>query len=97
MDDALALVAVDVSGRGGAYFDRELGTGSVRDFHASLVREFFLAFAREAGITLHARIICGDETHHRLEAVFKAFGLALREALAPRSGAAPSTKGTLSR
>jgi imidazoleglycerol-phosphate dehydratase len=95
MDDALALVALDVSGRGSATFDAGLGTGRVRDFDAALVREFLLALAREGGITLHARLLCGDDTHHRLEAVFKALGRALREALAPRTGGAPSTKGTL--
>ena len=95
MDDALALVAVDVSGRGSATLDEMLSEGRVRDFDASLVREFFLAWAREAGITLHVRILCGADTHHRLEAVFKAFGMALRDALRPREGEIPSTKGTL--
>jgi imidazoleglycerol-phosphate dehydratase len=95
MDDALALVAVDVSGRGGAFCDPALNQGRVRDFEASLVREFFHAFAREAGVTLHVRVLCGDDAHHRLEAAFKAFGMALRQALGPRSGGVPSTKGTL--
>ena len=95
MDDALALVAVDVSGRGGAYVDDEVGRGSVRGFEASLVKEFLGALAREAGITLHARILAGENTHHRLEALFKALGRAIGAALAPAQGGAPSTKGVL--
>lgn len=95
MDDALALVAIDVSGRGCATLDERLSDGRVRDFDASLVREFFLAWARQAGVTLNVRILCGIDTHHRLEAVFKAFGMALRDALRPRDGDVPSTKGTL--
>ena len=95
MDDALALAAVDVSGRGSATLEASLSDGHVRDFSASLVREFFLAFAREAGITLHVRLLCGVDTHHRLEAAFKAFGMALRDAFVLREGEVPSTKGSL--
>ena len=67
----------------------------MRDFDASLIREFFAALAREAGLTLHVRILSGEDTHHRLEAVFKAFGRALSAALSPRADGIPSTKGTL--
>ena len=95
MDDALSQVAVDVSGRGGAYISDEVVDGRVRDFSAALIRDFMKAFAREAGITIHVRVISGEETHHRLEAVFKAFGLSLSRALTLSKGNVPSTKGTL--
>ena len=88
MDEALALVAVDLSGR--AFL---VGT-----FDTELVKEFFLAFAREANVTLHIRALAGENTHHIIEAVFKGFGRAMREAVLidpACAGEIPSTKGTL--
>ncbi len=95
MDEALAHVAVDVSGRGGAHVDPAIAEGATRDFDAGLVREFLIAFARAAGITLHARLLAGRDTHHRLEALFKALGICLSRALDPADGGVPSTKGAL--
>ncbi len=95
MDEALAEVVVDVSGRGGAYLDPAVAKGSVRDFDAGLVREFLIAFAREAGITLHVRVLAGVDAHHTLEAVFKALGMCVSQALAPAPDGVPSTKGSL--
>jgi imidazoleglycerol-phosphate dehydratase len=95
MDEALAHVVIDVSGRGGAYLDRAISEGTVRDFDAGLAREFLLALAREAGITLHVRVLAGNDAHHRLEAVFKALGMCLFQALAPAADGVPSTKGRL--
>jgi imidazoleglycerol-phosphate dehydratase len=95
MDEALAQVVVDVSGRGAAYVDPALANGSVRDFDAGLAREFLLAFAREAGVTLHARALSGEDTHHTLEALFKALGMCMFAALSPAADGIPSTKGAL--
>lgn len=96
MDESLSLVAVDVSGRGGAFVDERVAQGWIRDFDASLVTDFLKAFAGEAGITLHVRLLCGRNVHHQLESVFKGLGLALRDALTETGeDDAPSTKGTL--
>ncbi len=95
MDESLALAAVDVSGRGGAFFDDQVGRGWVRDFSASLCLEFFRAFAREAGMTMHVRLLAGEDTHHRIEAAFKAIALCLKQALTEVEGASLSTKGSL--
>ena len=98
MDEALVLAAVDISGRGALYWDVDVPYVMVGDFDATLAREFFIAFAANAGITLHIRQLAGDNVHHVLEACFKAAARALREAveLDPRAGEAlPSTKGAL--
>lgn len=98
MDEALALVALDLSGRGLLVFDAALPTEKVGDFDTELVKEFFVALARETRLTLHIRLICGDNTHHCIEAMFKGFGRALRQAAAADPGFEddiPSTKGTL--
>ena len=99
MDEALVLCAVDLSGRGGFYGDLAIPTQKVGDFDTELCEEFFLAVAREAGITLHLRQLAGKNSHHIIEACFKAFARALKAALtvdASNPGAIPSTKGTLS-
>ncbi len=80
MDDALALVVVDISGRPYLAWDATLPGQWVGNFEAELVPEFLRALAQEAGITVHVRLLAGRNTHHILEAVFKALGLALRQA-----------------
>ena len=98
MDEALALVAVDLSGRGLLAYRAELPSRQVKSFDSELVKEFFIAFAREARLTLHIRLICGENTHHSIEAMFKGFGRAMREAVSidpALAGEIPSTKGTL--
>lgn len=82
MDEALALVAVDLSGRGFLAFDVSLPARRVGDFETELVEEFFRAMAMHGEFTLHVRLLAGKNTHHIIEAVFKAFGHALREAVA---------------
>ena len=98
MDEALALVAVDLSGRAFLGFEAEMPTQKVGTFDTELVKEFFLAFAREPNVTLHIRALAGENTHHIIEAVFKGFGRAMREAVLidpACAGEIPSTKGTL--
>ncbi len=98
MDEALAMVALDLSGRGTLVWAAELPAQKVGTFDTELGKEFFLALTREAKITLHVRTLSGENTHHLLEAIFKGFGRALRKAGAIDPAYAdeiPSTKGTL--
>jgi len=97
MDEALVLAAVDVSGRAHLSYELELRRRKVQEFEAELVEEFFRALTGAAGINLHLRQLAGRNTHHLIEAAFKAFARALREAVEadPRSGGVPSTKGKL--
>ena len=98
MDEALALVALDFSNRGLFVGELPLASDRVGAFDAELVSEFMRALANNAGMTLHVRLLCGENTHHQIEAVFKGLGRALREAVAldpRRTEAVPSTKGVL--
>ena len=97
LDEALVLAAVDISGRGELYWDVPIGPDKVGTFDTELGKEFFVGFARQAGITLHLRELCGENAHHILEATFKACARALRVAFEddPRVDDIPSTKGSL--
>ena len=97
LDEALVLAAVDISGRGELYWDVPIGPAKVGTFDTELGQEFFIGFARNAGITLHLRELCGSNAHHILEATFKACARALRVAFEsdPRVDDVPSTKGVL--
>lgn len=97
MDEALVLCALDISGRGQAFFEVPFQTQTIGGFDTQLVKEFFLAFARAAGITLHLHLVAGENSHHVAEACFKACGRALRQAveLDSRVTGIPSTKGSL--
>ena len=97
MDEALILSAVDISGRGRLVYDLHIPTEKVGSFDTQLAKEFFIAFAREAGVTLHARLVCGENGHHILEAAFKSVARSLRQAVEadPRVVGVPSTKGAL--
>ncbi|MFQ5708567.1 MAG: imidazoleglycerol-phosphate dehydratase HisB [bacterium] len=97
MDESLARAAVDISGRPFLAFDAEFRQSRVGDFDTELTREFFQAFVTHAGITLHLKLLYGANTHHKIEALFKAVAVALRQAVQldkNRSGPA-STKGVL--
>lgn len=97
LDEALVQAVIDFSGRGELYWDVPIGPGKVGSFDTELGEEFFVGFARNAGITLHLRKICGSNAHHILEATFKACARALRVACEsdPRVDDIPSTKGVL--
>ena len=87
-----------MSGRGTLCYEAALPTAKVGTFDTELGKEFFLALTREARITLHIRLLAGENSHHMLEAIFKGFGRALRKAVAIDPAFAdeiPSTKGTL--
>ena len=97
LDEALVMAAVDVSGRGELYWDVPIGPSKVGTFDTELAKEFFAGLARDAGITLHLRLVTGENAHHIIEATFKAAARALREAVEsdPRVDGVPSTKGSL--
>jgi imidazoleglycerol-phosphate dehydratase len=97
MDEALAQVVIDISGRPFLAYNVPTPCFLVGGIHVRLFREFFQALVNAAGITLHINVATGEEIHHVLEAVFKAFGRALSEAVAldPRVEGVPSTKGVL--
>ena len=97
LDEALILASVDISGRGELYWDVPIGPQKVGTFDTELGHEFFAGFARDAGLTLHLRELCGENAHHILEATFKACARALRAAVEPdpRVTGIPSTKGVL--
>ena len=97
MDEALAFVALDISGRPFLRFDASFTSPMVGAMDTQLAEEFFRAVAVKAGITLHMQLPYGTNDHHKIEALFKAFGRALRDAVAidPRVKGVPSTKGVL--
>ena len=98
MDEALVLCALDISGRGGLYYDVPFETEKIGTFDTELVEEFMHAFAQNAGFTLHLQKLAGRNSHHISEAVFKGLGRALRQAVSedPREAdRIPSTKGVL--
>ena len=94
----MSRVVIDLSGRPGLFAHLPLTSAMVGQFDTQLVREFFQALANHAFITLHIDNLRGDNAHHQIETVFKAFGRALRMAVAPdprAAGSVPSTKGSL--
>ena len=98
MDESLILSAVDVSGRGDSFCDLQIPTQKVGDFDTELCSEFFAAFAKNAGITLHIRKIAGFNSHHIIEGAFKSVARSLRTAVGIDAAFAddvPSTKGTI--
>ncbi len=98
MDEALSRVALDFSGRPGLQMHCEFTRATVGGFDVDLFREFFQGFVNHAGVTLHIDNIRGDNTHHQVETIYKAFGRALRMAITldeRSAGMMPSTKGSL--
>lgn len=97
MDEALALVTIDISGRSVLGWSVELPAERIGGFASELVEEFFQALAREGRLTIHVRMLAGCNAHHMAEAIFKALGRALRQAVEidERRSGIPSTKGRL--
>jgi len=98
MDETLTRVAIDISGRPFLVFRSEFTAPKIGDFDTELVREFFQAFAMNAGITLHIETLYGANSHHIAESCFKGVARALRAAIGideRRKGEIPSTKGSL--
>ncbi len=98
MDETLIMCAVDISGRDYLAYDAKIPAYKVGDFDTELCEEFFRAFVREAKITLHIREICGSNSHHIIEGIFKAFARALAKATSideKYANEIPSTKGVI--
>lgn len=96
MDETLALVSLDISNRPFVVFDCDFKREMVGEMATEMVVEFFRAFAFNAGITLHLKVLYGENDHHKIEALFKAFGRALKEAKTiNEENGLPSTKGKL--
>ena len=98
MDEALVLVAIDLSGRDTLWYQVQLPTEKVGSFDTELVKEFMLGFVRNAKACLHFHQLAGENTHHIIEAMFKGLGRALRQAVAidqQRAGETPSSKGVI--
>lgn len=98
MDEALILSAIDLSGRDMLCYDVQMSATKVGDFDVELAKEFFIAFTRNAEITLHIKKISGENSHHIIEGVFKCVARALNEATKIDknfSNEIPSTKGIL--
>ena len=98
MDEALVLCALDLSGRSCLRYTAQIPSQKIGTFDTELVEEFFLGLTRSAGMTLHMKMMDGTNSHHIVEAMFKALGRALREAVSiddTLGGEIPSTKGVL--
>lgn len=95
MDEALCLAAVDISNRPYLVFDVDFESQKLGNISTQSFKEFFRAFAFNSGITLHLNLLYGENDHHKIEAAFKAFAKALREASQIVSEEIPSSKGIL--
>jgi imidazoleglycerol-phosphate dehydratase len=98
MDDALAMVALDIGGRGYTAFEATFNDTSIEKMSAELIRHFLVSFASEAKVNIHARVLSGVDDHHKAEAMFKALARALDAAtrIDERiAGRIPSTKDTI--
>lgn len=98
MEEALAQIALDISGRPLLVYEAEVPADAIGQFDVGLTQEFLQALVRTGGLTLHVRLLAGRNAHHCVEAIFKGVARALSDAVAiePRSsGSVPSTKGTL--
>ncbi|MBR6701382.1 MAG: imidazoleglycerol-phosphate dehydratase HisB [Firmicutes bacterium] len=98
MDETLMICAIDISGRDFLGYDVDIPAQKVGDFDTELAEEFMLGFVRNAGITLHFKQLAGRNSHHIIEGMFKAFGRAMKKAVAINKDyqdEIPSTKGVL--
>ncbi|MGE5629263.1 MAG: imidazoleglycerol-phosphate dehydratase HisB [Solirubrobacterales bacterium] len=97
MDETLVMVSIDISGRPFLAYDCKIEADKVGEFDTELVEEFFRAVAFNGGLTIHVKLMYGKNAHHIIEAMFKAFGRALREAAStdPRVEGLMTTKGVI--
>ena len=95
MDEVLCNVALDISGRPYLVFNCELIRENIGTMSCEMVEEFFRAFCVAAGVTLHINVYYGKNDHHKVEAIFKAFGRALKQAVKIESDRIPSSKGVI--
>ncbi|MFH0702823.1 MAG: imidazoleglycerol-phosphate dehydratase HisB [bacterium] len=98
MDEALSLCSIDLSGRAYCVFDAEMKNERVSDFETDLVKHFFVSFSTASRSTLHIKLLNGEDTHHKIESIFKAFARALSLACSinkDHSETTPSTKGVI--
>ncbi|KHD84762.1 imidazoleglycerol-phosphate dehydratase HisB [Heyndrickxia ginsengihumi] len=97
MDESLGFVALDISGRPFLHFDAQFDNPKLGTFDTELVQEFFQAFSFQAAMTVHARVLYGTNTHHKIESLFKALGRALHQAISidPEIKGVNSTKGLI--
>ena len=98
MDDALIMCAIDISGRGGLYCSLDIPSAKVGDFDTELCEEFFRAFVRESGVTLHIRQLAGSNSHHIIEGTYKACARVLSKGVTideKFKDEIPSTKGVI--
>lgn len=95
MDETLAQVSLDISGRPYLVYHCELTRDTIGQFSCEMVNEFLRAFANHAGVTLHVNVFYGENDHHKIEAIFKALGRAWKEAITIVGDELPSSKGVL--
>ena len=98
LDEALSVVAVDISGRAFLNFDCKFKKEKIGDLESDLIKEFFWGFIRHLEATLHIRVLCGENEHHKAESIFKAFGKAMKTACSKDKRILkelPSTKGLI--
>ena len=95
MDEALAFCVIDISGRPFLVYDAPETSEKIGDFDPSMVKEFLRSFAVNAGITLHSKVLYGENLHHKIEALFKAIARALKKAVSPSQTEMLSAKGVL--
>ena len=95
MDEVLCNVTLDISGRPYLVFNCDFNRENIGTMSCEMVEEFFRAFSVSSGVTLHINVFYGKNDHHKVEAIFKAFGRALKQAVKIESDKIPSSKGVL--
>ena len=95
MDESLVMVSLDISGRSYLHFEAGFKRESIGNFSIEMVKEFFRAVAFNAGITLHIKVLYGENDHHKIEGIFKCVGRALKEAINIEGNIIPSSKGII--
>ena len=95
MDESLVMVSLDISGRSYLHFEAGFKRESIGNFSTEMVKEFFRAVAFNSGITLHIKVLYGENDHHKIEGIFKCVGRALKEAINIEGNIIPSSKGII--